>query len=110
MHERVAAQDRVASRQRIRGDIGKTIFALIAPAAARARRRSISAGTMSTPTYRTPRLAALIQPASPQGASSNEVTPSFWSSRDNSARSTAVASSSEPSPEVDAAAPHKLVS
>lgn len=63
---------------------------------------------MSTPTYRTPRLARLIQPASPQGASSSEVAPSFSSSRGNSARNTAVASISEPSPEADAAAPQKV--
>ena len=55
-------------------------------------------------------IGLLIQPASPQGASSNEVTPSFWKSRGNSARNTAVASSSEPRPEVDAGAPHRLVS
>ena len=55
--------------------------------------RSISGGTMSTPTYRTPRSARLIQPASPQGASSSEVTPSLSRSRGNSARSTAVAPS-----------------
>jgi len=31
MHERVAAQDRVASRQRVAGDIGEMIFALDFP-------------------------------------------------------------------------------
>ena len=110
MHQSVTAQDSVASRQRITGDIGEMIFALdfsrgdpgLQPLDQ--RRHDIDADGAHT------WIAALIQPASPQGASSSDVTSSFSNSRGNSARSAAVASISEPSPEVDAAAPHKLVS
>jgi hypothetical protein len=95
MHQAVAAQDGVASRQGIVREIGETV---------------IAAGTISTPTYCTPGFAAFIQPASPQGASSSELTCSLANSRGSSARSTAVASISEPRPETDSAAPHRLLS
>jgi len=84
MHQTVAAQDRVASRQRVPGNIDEIILA-------------------ANPTGSGAGLQTLDQRR-------YDIDPNIADARGNPVRSVAVASSSEPSPEIETGAPHKLVS